>query len=126
VQFTARRAALHNHLVRNSPATAAAIAPACTANPKRIAAGQCGGSHNLNSHCHQHDFYGAIAAATLIGVLFNLISLDPIKALFCAAVINGVVAVPLMVVIMTRPIRALISWIAAISGQVNSMTQAMS
>jgi Mn2+/Fe2+ NRAMP family transporter len=45
-------------------------------------------------------FYGAIAAATLIGVLINFIDIDPIKALFLAAVINGVVAVPLMVVIM--------------------------
>jgi Mn2+/Fe2+ NRAMP family transporter len=45
-------------------------------------------------------FYGAIAAATLIGVLINFVDLDPIKALFWSAVINGVVAVPLMVVIM--------------------------
>jgi Mn2+/Fe2+ NRAMP family transporter len=45
-------------------------------------------------------FYGAIAVATLIGVLINFVDLDPIKALFWSAVINGVVAVPLMVVIM--------------------------
>jgi NRAMP (natural resistance-associated macrophage protein)-like metal ion transporter len=45
-------------------------------------------------------FYGTISAATLIGVFINFIDLDPIKALFWAAVINGVVAVPLMVVIM--------------------------
>ena len=45
-------------------------------------------------------FYGAIAAATLVGVLINFVDLDPIKALFWSAVINGVVAVPLMVVIM--------------------------
>ena len=45
-------------------------------------------------------FYGAIGAATLIGVLINFVHLDPIKALFWSAVINGVVAVPLMVVIM--------------------------
>ncbi len=45
-------------------------------------------------------FYGAIAAATLIGVAINFVDLDPIKALFWSAVINGVVAVPLMVVIM--------------------------
>jgi NRAMP (natural resistance-associated macrophage protein)-like metal ion transporter len=45
-------------------------------------------------------FYGAIAAASLIGVLINFVHLDPIKALFWSAVINGVVAVPLMVVIM--------------------------
>jgi NRAMP (natural resistance-associated macrophage protein)-like metal ion transporter len=45
-------------------------------------------------------FYGAIAAATLVGVLINFVNLDPIKALFWSAVINGIVAVPLMVVIM--------------------------
>ena len=45
-------------------------------------------------------FYGAIAAATLVGVVINFVHLDPIKALFWSAVINGVVAVPLMVVIM--------------------------
>src|SRR5271154_2711718 len=45
-------------------------------------------------------FYGTISIATLIGVFINFIDLDPIKALFWAAVINGVVAVPLMVVIM--------------------------
>jgi Mn2+/Fe2+ NRAMP family transporter len=45
-------------------------------------------------------FYSAIAAATLIGVAINLVDLDPIKALFWSAVINGVVAVPLMIVIM--------------------------
>ena len=45
-------------------------------------------------------FYGAIAAATLIGIGLNFVGLDPIKALFWCAVINGVVAVPLMVVMM--------------------------
>ena len=50
-------------------------------------------------------FYGAIAAATLIGVLINFVHLDPIKALFWSAVINGVVAVPLMVVIMLMAVQ---------------------
>jgi len=45
-------------------------------------------------------FYGAIAAATAIGALLNFTPIDPIKALFWSAVINGVVAVPLMVMIM--------------------------
>ncbi len=45
-------------------------------------------------------FYGTIAVATLVGVFINFVHLDPIKALFWSAVINGVVAVPLMVVIM--------------------------
>jgi NRAMP (natural resistance-associated macrophage protein)-like metal ion transporter len=45
-------------------------------------------------------FYGTIAIATLVGILVNFIDVDPIKALFWAAVLNGVVAVPLMIVIM--------------------------
>jgi NRAMP (natural resistance-associated macrophage protein)-like metal ion transporter len=45
-------------------------------------------------------FYGIIAAAVLMGVAMNFTSLDPIRALFWSAVINGVVAVPLIVVIM--------------------------
>jgi Mn2+/Fe2+ NRAMP family transporter len=45
-------------------------------------------------------FYGTIAVATLLGVLLNLSSIDPIKALFWSAVINGVVAVPVMAMMM--------------------------
>jgi Mn2+/Fe2+ NRAMP family transporter len=45
-------------------------------------------------------FYGTIAVATLVGVLINFIDIDPIKALFWSAVLNGVVAVPLMIVMM--------------------------
>jgi NRAMP (natural resistance-associated macrophage protein)-like metal ion transporter len=45
-------------------------------------------------------FYGTIAVSTLVGIAINFIGLDPIKALFWSAVINGVVAVPLMVIIM--------------------------
>jgi NRAMP (natural resistance-associated macrophage protein)-like metal ion transporter len=45
-------------------------------------------------------FYGAIATATVVGAAFNFTPLDPIKALFWSAVINGVAAVPIMVMIM--------------------------
>ncbi len=45
-------------------------------------------------------FYATIAGATFIGGLLNFTPLDPIKALFWSAVINGVVAVPVMVAIM--------------------------
>ena len=45
-------------------------------------------------------FYAVIAASTLIGVLLNVVHLDPVKALFWSAVINGAVAAPLMVMIM--------------------------
>jgi len=45
-------------------------------------------------------FYGTIALATVIGVVINLTRIDPIKALFWSAVINGIVAVPLMITMM--------------------------
>ncbi len=45
-------------------------------------------------------FYGVIAAATAVGVALNFMHLDAIKALFWTAVINGVVAAPLMIVLM--------------------------
>jgi Mn2+/Fe2+ NRAMP family transporter len=45
-------------------------------------------------------FYGTIAGATIIGSALNFTPLDPVKALFWSAVINGVVAVPIMVLIM--------------------------
>ena len=45
-------------------------------------------------------FYGTIAVSSLIGIGINFVGIDPIKALFWAAVLNGVVSVPLMVVMM--------------------------
>ncbi len=45
-------------------------------------------------------FYGVIAAAVLVGGLMNFLPIDPIKALFWSAVINGIVAVPVMVLLM--------------------------
>ena len=45
-------------------------------------------------------FYGAIAAATMGGAALNFTSLDPIKALYWSAVVNGVLAAPLMAVMM--------------------------
>jgi NRAMP (natural resistance-associated macrophage protein)-like metal ion transporter len=45
-------------------------------------------------------FYGVLAVATIMGVCLNFFGIDPIRALFWSAVVNGVVAVPLMVLIM--------------------------
>jgi NRAMP (natural resistance-associated macrophage protein)-like metal ion transporter len=45
-------------------------------------------------------FYVTIVIATLAGVAISLSPIDPIKALFWSAVINGVVAVPVMVIMM--------------------------
>ena len=45
-------------------------------------------------------FYLAIVLATLVGILFNFLHVDPIRALFWAAVLNGLIAAPLMAVIV--------------------------
>jgi len=45
-------------------------------------------------------FYATIAIATLIGMIINFTSINPIKALYWSAVLNGVVAVPVMFVMM--------------------------
>jgi Mn2+/Fe2+ NRAMP family transporter len=45
-------------------------------------------------------FYLVIAASTVIGLWITFSSVDPIKALVYTAVINGVVAVPILIAIM--------------------------
>ena len=45
-------------------------------------------------------FYGVIIIATLIGVGLDFSGIDPIQALIWSAVINGIVAVPLMIAVM--------------------------
>jgi Mn2+/Fe2+ NRAMP family transporter len=45
-------------------------------------------------------FYAVIVVSTLVGVLINFLGINPIKALFWSAVINGLLAPPLLVLIM--------------------------
>ena len=45
-------------------------------------------------------FYLIIASSTIVGLWVNFSDVDPIKALIYAAVINGIIAVPLLVAIM--------------------------
>jgi len=45
-------------------------------------------------------FYGVIIASTFVGLLINFVGINPIRALFMAAVINGFLAPPLLMVIM--------------------------
>lgn len=45
-------------------------------------------------------FYGVIAAATVGGVILCFTPMDPVKELFWSAVLNGVIAVPIMAVMM--------------------------
>jgi len=74
---------------------------------------------------HARGFYGVIAVSVLSGLAIQYSPVSPMKALFWSAVINGMVAVPLMVVIiilvsrksvmgdftMARPI-VILGWIA--------------
>jgi NRAMP (natural resistance-associated macrophage protein)-like metal ion transporter len=53
-------------------------------------------------------FYGTIAFAFALGALLNFSPLDPIKALFWSAVVNGVVAVPVMVMMMILASRKIV------------------
>ena len=55
----------------------------------------------LDKKLHEaKEFYGIIALATVGGVILNFMPIDPIKALFWSAVINGVIALPIMIVMM--------------------------
>ncbi|HEX7103157.1 MAG TPA: Nramp family divalent metal transporter [Nitrolancea sp.] len=45
-------------------------------------------------------FYGIIIASTLVGMLVNYLGLNPIKALVYSAILNGIVAPPLLLLIM--------------------------
>lgn len=50
-------------------------------------------------------FYAILTIATALGVALNFTSIHPIKALFWSAVINGVIAVPIMSVMMLMAVR---------------------
>jgi len=47
-----------------------------------------------------HGFYGVITIATLVGLLINFIGLNPIQTLYYTAVLNGIVAPPLLIMIL--------------------------
>jgi NRAMP (natural resistance-associated macrophage protein)-like metal ion transporter len=51
-------------------------------------------------------FYGIIVVATLAGVGLVFAPIDPIKALYWSAVINGVISIPIMAVMMLMAARA--------------------
>jgi NRAMP (natural resistance-associated macrophage protein)-like metal ion transporter len=53
-------------------------------------------------------FYAVIAIAFVVGVILNFVHIDPIKALFWSAVINGVVAVPVMAMMMLLASRSVV------------------
>ena len=50
-------------------------------------------------------FYTFLTIAMLLGVALTFTSIDPIKALFWSAVINGIIAVPIMAVMMLLAVK---------------------
>ncbi len=66
------------------------------------AVGECFGWHvGLTRRLQRAPrFYGVLVAATLVGAGLNFSPMSPIKALLWSAVVNGVVAVPVMAMIM--------------------------
>ena len=64
-------------------------------------------------------FYGTVALATLIGMAISLGAVDPIRALYWSAVVNGVIAVPIMAVMMLAAGRRDIMGPFAVRGPLN-------
>jgi NRAMP (natural resistance-associated macrophage protein)-like metal ion transporter len=75
--------------------------PVLTGSAAYAVAETFGWKCSLDAKPHQaRAFYAVIAGATLLGALINFAGINPIKALFWTAVINGVLAPPLLVLIM--------------------------
>ena len=75
--------------------------PVLTGSSAYAVAETFGWKYGLDTKPHEaKQFYAVIAVSTLIGMLINFIGINPIDALFWTAVINGVLAPPLLVLIM--------------------------
>jgi NRAMP (natural resistance-associated macrophage protein)-like metal ion transporter len=61
-------------------------------------------------------FYGTVALATLIGMIITFTDINPIKALYWSAVLNGIIAVPVMTTMMLMASRPDIMGRFAITG----------
>jgi NRAMP (natural resistance-associated macrophage protein)-like metal ion transporter len=66
-------------------------------------------------------FYGTVALATLIGMIINFTTLNPIKALYWSAVLNGIIAAPVMVTMMLMASRADIMGRFAVTGWLKAL-----
>ena len=87
-----------------------------------------GWRYGLNTHWSKaRPFYGVIIASTLIGVAMNFTGINPIDALFYTALLNGIIAPPLLVLVMlaarnknvmgdqtTGPVLTTLGWLATI------------
>lgn len=75
--------------------------PVLTGSASYALAEALGWKHGLDKKpTRAKQFYIMIAGSTFIGMLINFIGINPIAALFWTAVINGVLAPPLLVLLM--------------------------
>lgn len=75
--------------------------PILTGSSAYAIAEALGWKHGLDEKPHRAKlFYAMIIVSTLIGTLIDFLGINPIRALFWTAVINGFLAPPMLVVIM--------------------------
>lgn len=75
--------------------------PVLAGSAAYVVAESFGWREGLDKRPHEAKaFYGVIALATLAGVAMNFLDINPMKALYWSAVVNGLLAPPLMVVTM--------------------------
>ncbi|OAG73856.1 iron transporter [Gluconobacter japonicus] len=61
-------------------------------------------------------FYATLVIATLVGMIINFLPVDPMKALFWSAVLNGIAAVPIMLVMMIMAARPEVIGVFVVGG----------
>ena len=66
-------------------------------------------------------FYGILTGATLIGTALDFTPIDPIRALYYSAVINGVIAVPIMAMLVMLASNALALGPFAVRGPLRAL-----
>lgn len=66
-------------------------------------------------------FYFILAVATVLGVAIDFSGIDPVRALLWAAVVNGVIAVPIMVVMMLLAAKPAVMGPFVISGRLKML-----
>jgi Mn2+/Fe2+ NRAMP family transporter len=75
--------------------------PILTGSSAYAVAEAFGWRHGFDKNPHRaKEFYGLIAVSTLLGMMINFAGINPIKALFLTAVLNGLLAPPLLVLIL--------------------------
>jgi NRAMP (natural resistance-associated macrophage protein)-like metal ion transporter len=102
--------------------------PVLTGSSAYALAETFGWKYGLDEKPHRAPrFYLTIAVATLVGMLLNFINVSPITALFWTAVLNGLLAPPLLILVMlvstnrnvmkdrvNGPVATLLGWAATV------------